>query len=356
MPIIVAQDDVIIRTAQVILDPETDPQRYLAFSDYYRVDLSDFDGWVRSVRKSVPGLYPSRFKMVADENTLIKELKDADGLICESFKVGSKELSAAPNLKVIQNFGTNTRNIDLNACASQNVVVHTLRRRVNIAVAEHALAMMLAMAKKLPLLDGRIDEASLHEAGFPARMHDRRHAAAANWGRVSGLGTMYGATVGCLGLGEIGREVAMRAHAFGAKILYHQRNRVPEEIEKSLGAVYLDFDDLMSQSDYISVHLPSNRSTKGLIDYNAFKKMKDGVFIVNVSRAEIIDRRALIDVLDRDRLGGIALDVHYKEPAHSDDPIKNYAKALLTPHSAVGSRDNAAADMEELIGNIAGAI
>lgn len=356
MPKIVAQDDVIIRTTQVILDPKTDPERYAAFADYYRVDIPDFDGWVGRVRRTVPELYPADFEMVADQDALLNAVGDADGIICESLTIGEAELDAAPKLKVVQNFGTDTRNIDLDACAARGVKVHTLRRRVNVAVAEHAFAMMLAMAKKLSLLNGRIDEASLHEAGFPARMHDRRHAAAANWGRVDGLGTLYGATVGCLGLGEIGREVASRAHAFGANVLYHQRNRLPEDIEKPLGATYCSFEDLLARSDYVSIHLPSNKSTEALIDAGAFARMKDGAYLVNISRAAIIDRGALMNVLESDRLGGIALDVHYEEPSPPDEPLKNYPKALLTPHSAVAGRHNAGADMEELISNLAAAI
>lgn len=356
MPKIVAQDDVIIRTAQVILDPDTDPERYAAFADYYHVDLPDFDGWVARVRASVPNLFPAEFEMVAEGEALQRALSDAVGIICENLTIGEAELDAAPKLKVVQKFGTDTRNIDLAACAARGVKVHTLRRRVNIAVAEHAFAMILAMAKKLPLLDGRIDVKSLHEAGFPARMHDRRHAAAANWGRVDGLGTMYGAIVGCLGLGEIGREVASRAHAFGAEVLYHQRNRLPEHIEHALGAKYCGFDELLSRSDYVSIHLPSNKSTEGLIDADAFAKMKDGAYLVNISRAAIIDRGALMNVMESDRLGGIALDVHYEEPSPADEPLKSYPKALLTPHSAVAGRDNAAADMEELIANLASAI
>ncbi|MBT5496454.1 MAG: hypothetical protein HOK54_11975 [Alphaproteobacteria bacterium] len=356
MPKIVAEDDVIIRASQVILDPETDPERYAAIADYYHVDVPDFDGWVNQIRSSSPNLYPATFEMVKDQNAFREAIRDADGVICESFAVGDEELSAAPKLKVVQKFGTDTRNIDLEACARRGVAVHTLRRRVNIAVAEHAFAMMIAMAKKLCLLNHRIDEESLREAGFEPRMHDRRHAAAANWGRIDGLGTLFGSTVGCLGLGEIGREVASRANAFGADVLYYQRNRLPEDIENPLGARYCGFEELIERSDYISIHLPLNDGTSGMIDAGAFARMKDGAFLINISRAAIIDRDALVDVLESERLGGIALDVHYEEPSAADDPLKNYPKALLTPHSAVASRLNATADMEDLIGNLAAEI
>ena len=356
MPKIVAEDDVIIRAAQVILDPDTDPERYAAIADYYHVDVPDFDSWVDRVRTSIPNLYPATFEMVDSQDTLRDAIGDADGIICESLTVGEAELAAAPALKGIQKFGTDTRNIDLEACARREVAVRPLRRRVNIAVAEHAFTCLLAMAKKLCLINHRIDEDSLREVGFRPRMHDRRHAAAANWGRVNGLGTLYGATVGCLGLGEIGREVAARATAFGANVLYYQRTRLPEDIEKPLGAVYCGLNDLLERSDFVSVHLPMNESTRGLIDGASFARMKDGAFLVNISRAPIIDRAALMDVLESDRLGGIALDVHYEEPSPPDDPLKNYPKALLTPHSAVAGRANATADMEELIANLAAGI
>ncbi|MEC7489037.1 MAG: D-isomer specific 2-hydroxyacid dehydrogenase family protein [Pseudomonadota bacterium] len=356
MPKIVAEDDVIIRASQIILDPKTDPERYAAIADYYLVDVPDFDGWINNIRKSVCGLFPARFEMLKSIHAYHAALSDADGIICESLPVGERELEMSPALKVVQKFGTDTRNIDLEACARRDVTVKTLKRRVNIAVAEHAFTMMLAMAKKLCLINHRIDEQSLRDIGFAPRMHDRRHAAAANWGRVDGLKTLYGSTVGCIGLGEIGREVASRATAFGANVLYYQRNQLPKEIEKRLNATYCSFEDLLKCSEYVSVHLPLNDSTRGIVDSEAFGFMKDGAFLINISRAAVIDRPALMDVLESDRLGGIALDVHYEEPSPADEPLRNYPKTILTPHSAVAGRDNATADMEELIGNLAAVI
>lgn len=353
---IVAEDDVIIRTAQVILDPGTDPERYAAIADYYHVDMPRFDEWVAGLRGRAAGLYPAAFRMLGDGETLRGSLGDADGLICEGLRVGEEELDAAPRLKVVQKFGTDLRNIDLDACRARGIAVRPLRRRVNIAVAEHAFALMIAMAKRLPLLNHRIDEASLRAAGFRPAMYDRRHAAAANWGRVDGLGTLHGSTVGCLGLGEIGREVAARAAAFGAHVLYHQRNRLPEAVEGPLGAAHCALGELLERSDHVVVCLPLTEATRGMIDAAALARMREGAFLINVSRAAIIDREALVGALEGDRLGGVALDVHYEEPAAEDDPLKRFPKAVLTPHTAVASRGNAAADMEELVGNLAAAI
>ena len=133
-------------------------------------------------------------------------------------------------------------------------------------------------------------------------------------------------------------------------------NKLPADIDGPLGATYCGFEELLERSDYVSVHLPINDSTRGMIDAGAFARMKDGAYLINISRAAIIDRDALMDVLESDRLGGVALDVHYEEPSAPDEPLKNYPKALLTPHSAVAGRLNGAADMEELIGNLAAEI
>ncbi|CAN0570692.1 unnamed protein product, partial [Laminaria digitata] len=132
MPKIVAEDDVIIRTSQVILDPETDPERYAAIADYYHVDVPDFDGWVNKVRAAIPNLYPTTYEMYGDQESFRAALGEADGIVCEGFTIGQAELAAAPNLKVVQKFGTDMRNIDLEACARHGVAVYPLRRRVNI--------------------------------------------------------------------------------------------------------------------------------------------------------------------------------------------------------------------------------
>ncbi len=356
MPVVVAQDDVIIRTVQAVLDPETPPERQAAIADYFSVDVPDFDGWLTRVRATIPGLFPATVRMVSDREAFHAALPDADAAVIESLAMGEAELALAPRLKVVQNFGTDLRNFDLDACARAGVAVRPLRRRVNIAVAEHAMALMLALAKRICLVHGRLDVHSLEEAGFPARMYDRRHGAGANWSRVDRLVTLSGLTLGALGLGEIGREVAQRAHGFDMKILYHQRNKLPAEIEAPYAASYRGFEELLERADVVSIHLPLNKSTEGMIDAAAFRRMKPGALLVNISRAAIIDRDALIEALDSGRLGGAGLDVHYNEPGDADDPLKRFDNTVLTPHNAVASRVNGTDDMEELVANLAEAV
>lgn len=356
MPLVVAQDDPIIRSVQVILDPDTDPERVAAIADYYSVDVPDFDEMLSRIRGKIPNLFPSTVVMVDDQEQFRAAIRDADASVLESFTVGDEELDAAPNLKIIQKFGIDLRNIDLDSCARHNVTVKSLRRRVNVAVAEHSFALMMTLAKRIVFTHGRLDEESLREIGFKPRMYDRRHVAGANWARVNGLVTLQGSTVGVLGLGEIGRELAERANAFGMNVLYHQRNRVPEKIEKPLGATYVSFEELLERSDFLSIFLPLTPATEGMIDRAAFARMKPGAFLVNISRAAIVDRDALIEALESGRLGGAGIDVHYKEPGDADDPLKRFDNVVLSPHIAVASRVNGADDMEELVTNIAGAL
>jgi len=356
MPVVVAQDDVIIRTVQVVLDPDTPAKRREAFADYFSVDVPDFESWLNHVRSQVPSLYPATVHMVSDRKEFRAALPDADAAVIESLVMGETELALAGRLKVIQNFGTDLRNIDQEACVRHGVTIKPLRRRVNIAVAEHAMALMLALAKRICLTHGRLDITSLEQVGFPARMFDRRHVAGANWSRVDGLRTLSGATLGALGLGEIGREVAQRARGFDMNVLYHQRNQLPDDIEAPLGAKYCGFNELLERSDVVSIHLPLTQATEGMIDEAAFQRMKPGALLVNISRAAIIDRAALIEALGSGRLGGAGLDVHYAEPGEANDPLKRFDNTVLTPHNAVASRANATADMEELVANLAEAI
>ena len=356
MTVVVAQDDPIIRNIQVVLDPDAPRDRVDAIADYFSVDMPRFAQWREEVRGRAPHAWPARFRMIEDQADFATALGDADAVVVETFTVGEAELAAAPRLKIVQKFGIDLRNIDLEACARRGVAVKPLRRRVNGAVAEHAFAMMLALAKRICVLNGRIDVASLEEIGYAPRLYDRRHCGASNWGRVGGLGTLAGATLGALGLGEIGREVASRAAAFGMEVLYHQRNRLPEDVERAYSARYCGFETLLERSDYLSIQLPATPQTRNMIDRAAFSRMKPGACLINISRASIIDRQALIEALRGGRLGGAGLDVFWEEPAAPGDPLVGFPNVITTPHTAVAARWNGAADIEELVMNLDGAM
>ena len=170
MPVILVEDDVVLRTVGVLLDPETPAERQAAIADYFSVDVPDFYRWRAGLRTGHAHLFPAAVRHIDGQEAFRAALPDADAVVIQNLEVGASELAAAPRLRLVQKFGTDARNIDAEACAHRGVAVRLLRRRVNIAVAEHAFMMMIALAKKLPQIDGRIDLDSLRAAGFKPRM------------------------------------------------------------------------------------------------------------------------------------------------------------------------------------------
>jgi phosphoglycerate dehydrogenase-like enzyme len=241
------------------------------------------------------------------------------------------------------------RNIDTAACAAQGIKVLTIRRRANIACAELAIALMITLAKKLHRLVGRISVDELRKLGYAYKPFDRRHTPNSNWPRISGLRTLNGATLGIIGLGEIGREVAIRAAAFGMRILYYQRTPLPAAEERELEATYVPLETLLAESDWVVPQLPGGPATRAFIGRAQFARMKPGAFLVNVARADIVDRVALIEALKSGRLGGFALDPLYEAPGRSDDELLGFDNVVLSPHIAAQPRFNALDDLADMM-------
>jgi lactate dehydrogenase-like 2-hydroxyacid dehydrogenase len=227
-----------------------------------------------------------------------------------------------------------------------------LRRRANIATAEHAFALLLALAKRLNEIDGLVSMEALTAAGFSPRPFDLRYTSSSNWARIPGLRTLHNTTMGIVGLGEIGREFALRAAAFGMRILYHQRTRLPESVEGEFGASYRPLNDLLAESDSVCLLVPSNVETRHLIGAAEIARMKHGACLVNVSRAEIVERNALLEALQSGQLGSYGLDTFYEEPARPDDPLFGLHNVIVTPRTAAQPRMNALGDLEEVILNL----
>jgi len=351
--VLVVEDDRFLRILGVVLDPDTPAERTAAFADFFAHDEPDFAGYCARVRARVGKLFPREVRLVATEEELRAALPGSPALVVESLAVGKAELAAGDALRVVQKFGWKPRNIDTAACAAKGIKVLTIRRRANIACAELAITLMLALAKKLHRLAGRISVAQLAEIGYDYRPFDRRHTPNSNWPRISGLRTLNEATLGIIGLGEIGCEIAIRAAAFGMRILYHQRTRLPEAAERALGATYVPLDQLLAESDWVVPQLPSTPATVSFIDRAKLAQMKPGAFLVNISRADIVDRAALIEALKSGRLGGFALDPLYEAPGRSDDELLAFDNVVITPHIAAQPRFNALNDLADMMERLA---
>jgi phosphoglycerate dehydrogenase-like enzyme len=351
-PVIVVEDDPFTRLIPLVLDPSASEERRTAFADFMSTDEPDFAGWCARVRKAAGGLYPAEVRLVGSEEEMRNNLKDCVALVVESFRVGQDHLAAAPNLKVLQKFGLGLRNIDVAACAAKRVKLLTLRRRANISCAEHAFGLMLMLARKLDELDGVVTVERIKAKQGTYRPFDRRHTPGGNFVRMGGTRALNGATIGIIGLGEIGREIAIRARAFAMNVLYHQRTRVPDE-EHELGARYAPLSTLLAESDWVVPQLPTLPSTRDIIGRAEFARMKRGAFLINVANAPIVNREALVEALRSGRIAGAALDIHDKEPVPEDDELLSFDNLILTPRMAGSPRFNGLNDFEELITGLA---
>src|SRR3972149_11776249 len=243
---IVVENDSFLRLIQVVLDPTAPPERVEAIAHFCKHDLPDFRGWCDKVRSRVPALYPAEVRLVDNQADLLGNLFGATVGVVEELTVGTAEIAAAgASLKCVQKYGFTTRNIDHGACDKAGVKVLTVRRRANIATAEQGLALMLALTRQLTQTANLISVEQLRAAGYEPTVYDRSHTPNGNWARISGLVTLYGKQLRIVGLGEIGRELALRAIGLGMRVVYAQRTRLPMEVEQQYKATYVSLDELL---------------------------------------------------------------------------------------------------------------
>jgi phosphoglycerate dehydrogenase-like enzyme len=292
--------------------------------------------------------------LVDEQSELLARLPGAAVTVVEELRVAEPEIAAgAGSLRFVQKYGFTTRNIDTAACARAGVEILTIRRRANISTAEQALTLMLALARQITRHANMISIAQLQAAGYEPATYDRRHTPNGNWARIPGMITLYKRRLGIVGLGEIGRELALRAAAIGMEIAYSQRTRLPMDVERQFGARYLALDELLAASDCVSVHLPRSPQTINFIGARELSLMKPGAFLINVSQPNIVDREALRAALAAGRLGGFGLDTFYDEPGDADDPLIKFPNVIVTPHLGGSPRQNSLDDIEEVILNLA---
>ena len=209
--------------------------------------------------------------------------------------------------------------------------------------------LMLALARQVTENANLISIEQLTAAGYQPTTYQRQHTPNGNWARIPGMVTLYQRQLGIIGLGEIGRELALRALALGMRIVYSQRTHLPEETEQQYQATYCSLEELLATSDFVSVHLPRNRETAGFIGQRELALMKPGGFLINVSQPNQVERHALRDALASGRLGGFGLDTFYEEPGDKNDPLLQFPNVIITPHLGGSPRWNSLDDIEEVI-------
>jgi len=233
-------------------------------------------------------------------------------------RVTAQVIERAAKLKVIARAGAGLDNIDVAAARARNIEVVNAPNANTRAVAEHTLALMLALARRLPEADRSLKQGEWKKSA------------------LVGMG-LYGKTLGVIGFGRIGREVARRAQAFGMRILVNRRRPTPEEeMEGDIHVV--DLHDLLRLADFVTLHVPLKPDTERLIGKAELAMMKPKAYLINTARGKIVDEAALVEALDAGQLAGAAVDVFTEEPAlHSE--LARHPRVIATPHIAASTGD-----------------
>ncbi|MDR3071476.1 MAG: hypothetical protein LBU29_02660 [Endomicrobium sp.] len=258
-------------------------------------------------------------------------IKDYDGILIRSeVKITSEIIEAAQKLKFIGRAGTGVDNVDKDAASSKGIIVANVPGGNTISAAEHTIGLMLSLARHIP--------------------ESYKSLKSKKWDRKNFVGTeLFGKTLGLIGLGRIGTEVAKRLKVFDMKIIAYDPF-AGQDIAKESGVELKSLDDIFAQSDYISIHSPLNDSTRGMINAAAIKKMKDGVRIVNCARGPVINEQDLSEAVKSGKVAGAAIDVFAKEPPQ-DWTLVETDRVLVTPHLAA-STDEAQVRIAKEIGEV----
>lgn len=248
---------------------------------------------------------------------LIHRVKGKEGLYCLlSDRIDRDVIDAAGSqLKVISNYAVGFNNIDVEYATEKGIRVTNTPGALREATADLTWALLMSAARRIPESDGFVREGRF-----------------VGWGPMLMLGyDVYGKTIGIVGMGDIGAAVARRAKGFNMRILYHSRSR-KVEVERELGAEKVDFDDLLGQSDFISLHVPLTPETRHMIGGREIALMKRSAILINLARGEVVDERALFLALKEKRIAAAGLDVFENEPMLTPG-LADLDNVVLTPHT-----------------------
>lgn len=275
------------------------------------------------------------------EEVILREIAEAEFLVSErAGEVDAELIAAAPKLRLIQRLGSLTYDIDLGASQRAGIAVCYWPLLGCIMVAEQMLMQMLALAKHLPELSAIALEAA--DWGRPSRRTDE-NVFAFNWSKRTNVGGLYGLTVGILGFGEIGAELARRLRGFAPRgVLYNKRRPLPAHVEAELGITYATRKEIVAASDFLCVLLPYSPETDLSLNADTFAAMKPGACVVNFGSGSVIDEAALAEAVKSGHLSGASLDTYEWEPLRPDNPLLPLARdpamnVLLTPHTGSGT-------------------
>lgn len=253
------------------------------------------------------------------------ELADAEIVFDTLFEVTKEVIDQIPNLKLIQRTGVGVDMVDVAYAKEKGIPVSICKGFNSSSVAELAILGMLALYRKIVIMDETTKAGKWETWTYRHESYE-----------------LTGKTVGIIGFGDIGRRVAKRVQAFEAKVAYFDVNRLPEEQEKELGAVFMPLQELVQTADIITVHVPLFSSTKGIIGEKELAAMKPTAILINTARGPLVDQDALLDALKNRKIAGAFLDVFDKMPTTADHPLfrANLDNLIVAPHIGAATYDN----------------
>jgi glyoxylate reductase len=250
-------------------------------------------------------------------------LPDAEGLIALlTVRIDEALLARAPRLRIVANAAVGVDNVDLAACAARRVMVTNTPDVLTEASADLTLALLLAIVRRLPQAETSLRAGEFHGWRF--------------WDFLGG--DIQGRTLGIFGMGRIGRAVARRAVAFGMRVQYTSRTRLPESEERALAATAVDWEALLGTSDVLTLHAPLTPETRHLLNRESLARMKPGSYLVNTARGPLVDEEALVSALRDGPLAGAGLDVYEHEP-HVTPGLLSLPNVVLLPHIGSATRE-----------------
>jgi phosphoglycerate dehydrogenase-like enzyme len=251
------------------------------------------------------------------EDQQIPLVREADFLILFPGVISDRVLQAATNLKLIQLVSAGFDRVNVALCRQLGIPVANNGGTNSLDVAEHTIALILGLYRRMVEMD-----------------HNVRHN---GWKRIDSGATTYtilGKTAGIIGLGKIGQRTAHLLRAFGAKLLYYDPYPAPPAVEQELGIQRVELDELLGQADIVTLHVPLNAATRGMIGTRELGLMKPTALLINTCRGPVVDEAALSVALQNRQILGAGLDVLEKEPPAADNPLLRLDNVLLTPHTA----------------------
>lgn len=277
-------------------------------------------------------------KIPIPKTKLANKIKDVDGLICFPYDIIDKQLmDCAANLKVISTYSVGFDHIDIEYAKKKKIRVGYTPEVLTKATADLSFSLMIDVMRRVSEGDRIIRKGRWKEI----------------YGAYDYVGTgLAGKTLGIFGLGRIGSAMAKRAKSFDMKIIYHNRKKVSKTKEKTLGAKYVSFTNLLRRSDIISIHVPHSKQTDQIFNKKIFKQMKKSSFLINTARGKIINENHLVCALKNKTIAGAGLDVFESEPIGKNHQLTQFENVTLAPHIGSSTKETRSKMAEITIQNL----